>query len=163
VTFQYKFLRPLPAVKNLAYVTFIKKFCWNFERCICIISGSHCLKPHSSCILELVPKLFSNIDNSYIWFQWYTVGLQAWSLMHHVFKCKEYVWLSLILSKDTIRAIGQGGGQWTCWRNLVKSKRIITNYAYFCAATTLTLKITAKFLKKHSEFIGARIAALNLF
>jgi len=43
VTFQYKFLRPLPAVKNLAYVTFIKKFCWNFERSICIISGSQCL------------------------------------------------------------------------------------------------------------------------
>jgi len=48
---------------HLAYVTFIKKFCWNFERCTCIISGSQCLKPHTSCILELVPKPFFEIDN----------------------------------------------------------------------------------------------------
>ena len=61
------FLRPFPAVKHLAYVTFIKKSCWNFEGCICIISGSQCLKPHTSCILELVPKPF--FENSSIWFQ----------------------------------------------------------------------------------------------
>ena len=58
-----------PAVKHLANVTFIKKFCWNFERCICIISGSQCLKPHTSCILELVLIPFFEIDNSSIWFQ----------------------------------------------------------------------------------------------
>ena len=64
VAFQYKFLRPLPAVKHLAYVAFIKKFCWNFQRYICIISGSPCLKPHTSCIVELVPKPFFETDNS---------------------------------------------------------------------------------------------------
>ena len=69
VALQYKFLRPLPAVKHFAYVTFIKKFCWNFERCICIISGSQCMKPHTSCILELVPKPFFETDNYHIWFQ----------------------------------------------------------------------------------------------
>ena len=34
-----------------------------------IMSGSQCLKPHTSCILELVPKPFFEIDNSSIWFQ----------------------------------------------------------------------------------------------
>ena len=33
------------------------------------MSGSQCLKPHTSCILELVPKPFSDIANSSIWFQ----------------------------------------------------------------------------------------------
>ena len=69
VTFQYKFLRPLPAVKHLAYVTFIKKFCWNFKRCKCIKSDSQCLKPHTFRIRDLVPKPFFEIDNSSSWFQ----------------------------------------------------------------------------------------------
>jgi len=44
-----------------------------------------------------------------------------------------------------------------------KTQKIIANYACFCSAAMLTSRIITEIIENHSEFSGARIAAINLF
>jgi len=44
-----------------------------------------------------------------------------------------------------------------------KTQKIVTNYACFCAVTTLTSKIIAEIIENHSEIYGCVVAAINLF
>jgi len=42
-------------------------------------------------------------------------------------------------------------------------KKIVTNYVSFCSSTMLTSKTKTEIIENHSEFLGAGIAAINLF
>ena len=90
------------------------------------------------------------------------------TIWRHIQVCTLRFWRSFFdttcIFRDAGEAVEQGssekvGGQW----KLIKNKNIITNYICFCSPAILPSKIITEILENHSEFLGARIAAKNMF